>query len=82
MAQQQVSAVRVRTVTNFSRSDLSWKRLLGGVEQVRGVVAILSITLGFAIFCDDFFMFFKVKSYHFRWGEIFLEVVDLLHVGD
>ena len=38
------------TVTNFSRSDLSWKRLLGGGEQVRGVVAILSITLGFAIF--------------------------------
>ena len=33
-------------------------------------------------FGDDFFMFFKVKSYHFRWGEIFLEVVDLLHFGD
>ena len=27
-------------------------------------------------------MFFKVKSLHFRWGEIFLEVVDLLHFVD
>ena len=38
------------TVTNFSRSDLSCKRLLHGGEQVRGVVAILSITLGIVLF--------------------------------
>ena len=34
------------------------------------------------ILVSSFSRFFKVKSYHFRWGDIFLEVVDLLHFGE